>query len=75
MTIHVICSVCEKKYNEKQDGKTRVIESHGYCEECLPWVMNDIHSQLRDLKPNQPCGHPGCCAHRTHPCEGCGRIG
>jgi hypothetical protein len=22
-----------------------------------------------------PCEHPGCWAHRTHPCEGCGRIG
>jgi DNA modification methylase len=22
----------------------------------------------------QPCGHPGCVQHVTHPCEGCGRI-
>jgi hypothetical protein len=21
-----------------------------------------------------PCGHPGCLSHTTHPCEGCGRI-
>lgn len=21
-----------------------------------------------------PCDHPGCWAHRTHPCECCGRI-
>jgi hypothetical protein len=20
------------------------------------------------------CSHPGCLSHRTHPCEGCGRI-
>jgi len=22
----------------------------------------------------QPCQHPGCLCHLTHPCEGCGRI-
>jgi len=22
----------------------------------------------------QPCKHPGCLKHMTHPCEGCGRI-
>jgi len=27
------------------------------------------------LKPGEPCDHPGCLAHQTHPCEGCGRIG
>jgi len=26
------------------------------------------------LRPGQPCGHPGCLHHVTHPCEGCGRI-
>lgn len=30
---------------------------------------------MQQLKPGQPCGHPGCLAHITHPCEGCGRIG
>lgn len=23
----------------------------------------------------EPCDHPGCLHHLTHPCEGCGRIG
>lgn len=27
---------------------------------------------LRDF---EPCGHPGCLSHVSHPCEGCGRIG
>lgn len=22
----------------------------------------------------EPCKHPGCLQHVTHPCEGCGRI-
>jgi hypothetical protein len=28
----------------------------------------------KDLLPDEPCGHPGCLSHVTHPCEGCGRI-
>jgi hypothetical protein len=29
----------------------------------------------RELRDGEPCGHPGCLSHRTHPCEGCGRVG
>lgn len=25
-------------------------------------------------KDGEPCKHPGCLNHVTHPCEGCGRI-
>ena len=25
-------------------------------------------------KDGEPCGHPGCLSHITHPCENCGRI-
>lgn len=25
-------------------------------------------------KEGEPCEHPGCLNHVTHPCEGCGRI-
>ena len=27
------------------------------------------------LRDGEPCGHTGCLAHISHPCEGCGRIG
>ena len=27
------------------------------------------------LRDGEPCSHVGCLNHRTHPCEGCGRIG
>ena len=30
---------------------------------------------MGSLKPGEPCSHPGCCNHITHPCEGCGRVG
>lgn len=25
-------------------------------------------------RPGQPCDHPGCGSHLSHPCEGCGRY-
>lgn len=28
----------------------------------------------RLLKDGEPCWHPGCLHHVTHPCEGCGRT-
>ena len=28
----------------------------------------------RSLKDGEPCDHPGCLSHISHPCEGCGRI-
>jgi hypothetical protein len=27
-----------------------------------------------NLKDNEPCGHPDCLQHVTHPCEGCERV-
>ena len=27
------------------------------------------------LRDGEPCSHPGCLKHLTHPCEGCGRVG
>ena len=29
----------------------------------------------RYLISGEPCTHPGCAAHVTKPCEGCGRQG
>jgi hypothetical protein len=30
--------------------------------------------QIRILKDGEPCDHPGCRGHISHPCEVCGRI-
>lgn len=30
---------------------------------------------MQQLRPGEPCGHPGCLSHISHPCEGCGRVG
>lgn len=38
-------------------------------------MMKDTeHGQTQFYKAGEPCNHPGCLSHRTHPCEGCGRI-
>jgi hypothetical protein len=34
-------------------------------------ILSEPIISFRDL---EPCGHIGCIAHRTHPCEVCGRI-
>lgn len=58
------------------------------CPECMGEAAAEC-SGLEDLKPfieenaekamglrdGEPCNHPGCLSHVSHPCEGCGRIG
>ena len=48
------------------------------------WVCaTDHHTDMGNIVPHQnrifdegePCGHPGCLSHITHPCEGCSRVG
>jgi hypothetical protein len=42
-----------------------VLEAEGY----------EIVRRTNDLKDGEPCTHPECSHHISHPCEGCGRIG
>jgi len=37
-------------------------------------LMQALKTSLRVLRPDEPCAHPGCLSHVSHPCEGCGRI-
>ena len=37
--------------------------------------MNDIEWWIPKWREGEPCSHPGCLSHISHPCEGCGRIG
>lgn len=39
------------------------------------YVEKDGHLYMKELEDGEPCKHPGCLSHITHPCEGCGRIG
>lgn len=34
----------------------------------------DLNHYLERLQEGEPCHHPGCLSHVTHPCEGCGRV-
>ena len=36
--------------------------------EYIPFEMPTL------LKDEEPCSHPGCLSHVTHPCEVCGRT-
>ena len=34
-----------------------------------------MEKQIKTLYKNkEPCKHPGCLSHKSHPCEYCGRI-
>jgi len=37
------------------------------------WYFKGMSIGAR-LKDGEPCAHPGCLNHVTHPCEWCGRI-
>ena len=45
--INIICCVCKKKYDEKDDGKNRIVESHGYCDKCFPEAMRNIKTKKK----------------------------
>jgi hypothetical protein len=49
-------------------------------EDLKSWIASveepsNTQMHMGSLKPGEPCSHPGCCSHITHPCEGCGRTG
>jgi hypothetical protein len=46
------------------DSSPRCAVSHG----------SGVRRSRRDAKPGEPCDHPGCLSHASHPCEGCGRT-
>jgi len=37
-------------------------------------MVSNLHDRVVIIPDGVPCGHPGCLSHRSHPCEGCGRI-
>ena len=32
------------------------------------------HKDYNKYRDGEPCNHPGCCSHVSHPCEVCGRT-
>ena len=37
--------------------------------------LTEIVKSPQILPDGEPCSHPGCLSHISHPCEGCGRMG
>ena len=37
-------------------------------------MMDDPARPIRKPRRDEPCRHPGCLSHVSHPCEGCGRV-
>lgn len=66
------CDRCEKFFDLVTEGyvladaKDYVSYRHGECDQQARYI-----GYLRD---GEPCNHPGCLSHVSHPCEGCGRI-
>ena len=46
-----------------------------YCDNCgeIIWPVF-AYTPHNCYLPEEPCDHPGCLSHVTHPCEGCGRV-
>lgn len=50
-------------------------EGTGWCGDNGPGRKgNNEFINTEPPRKGQPCGHPGCFHHVTHPCERCGRI-
>jgi hypothetical protein len=51
------------------------------CPNCRDYYLPCLNCGLTEaivdagLRDGQPCAHPGCLAHVSHACEGCGRTG
>jgi hypothetical protein len=37
-------------------------------------IQDRLFSAPVSHRPGEPCDHPGCASHLSHPCEGCGRY-
>ena len=50
--------------------------SDPYHPQSLDWMWKAEERARRkaNLRDGEPCGHPGCLSHVSHPCEGCGRV-
>jgi hypothetical protein len=40
-----------------------------------PSIKENAIRIAKAIKEGEPCGHPGCLQHLSHPCEKCGRKG
>ena len=82
------CDACQKFFDLVRDGKVLTHENvisrvlpDGTTEDGTEYLVSYEHwcgapaRYIGYLRDGEPCSHPGCLAHISHPCEGCGRIG
>lgn len=84
-----ICDLC-KHFVRPRSPISSVLPVPPYCMKLKMHVISGMHvtyhtsegtcfetDRVLKLKygDGQPCNHPGCMAHISHPCEGCGRRG
>jgi hypothetical protein len=71
----------EQLYLAHYQATMRKHAGPGYDDAVIPWenegnqrFWNALAETVQQLWDSEPCSHPGCLNHVTHPCEGCGRI-
>lgn len=68
-------AVCQCR-THRYDNKYKDYDPDVTCLGCgLPLPLPAPQPKPRHWRDGDPCNHPGCLSHRSHPCEGCGRIG
>lgn len=68
------CDACQKFFDLVRDGSVTTFQKDGenYCER---WHWCGAPARyIGYLRDGEPCSHPGCLHHVSHPCDGCGRI-
>jgi hypothetical protein len=63
--MRVICCVCDILYNLKEPFSNDDV-SHGYCEECWPWVENNLRIEMESRTISQ-ASRPNLNLHESGP--------
>lgn len=51
--IRSICCVCGIQYGTKPDGRTEVLDSHGFCQRHYDEAMANIEAQFAELQADR----------------------
>jgi hypothetical protein len=68
------CDACQKFFQLNWDGKVITFEKDGECYASYEHWCGAPARYIGYLRDGEPCSHPGCLSHVSHPCEGCGRT-
>ena len=81
MTAELFCTPVKVREFVEQSRKRlahqiteQILKCLGADDTVMGYKMRPKASQKK-YRDGEPCGHPGCLHHVTHPCEGCWRKG